>query len=211
MRIRSGRCVTAKASPRLAVRASMTSKSALVSRFRRTCDCLPGPRSPGCAGSWLPHLCFDPHRQREREGRSLALLGFHPDPAAMHLDDALGNRQAETGPALLARDRAVGLLKFLEDLGLIGRGDAGPRIAYRNRERAVGYRCSDCYLALVGELYRVADQVEQDLGEPPFVPAAGREVRRHLGGERQALLSGKRLDRGYDPMHHVTERVVVEG
>ncbi len=36
----------------------------------------------------------------------------------MHLDDALGDQQAETGSALLARDRAVGLLELLEDLGL---------------------------------------------------------------------------------------------
>jgi len=45
-------------------------------------------------------LCFDPHWQREIEGRSLARLGIDPDPTAVHLYDALGDRQAETGPAL---------------------------------------------------------------------------------------------------------------
>jgi len=83
-------------------------------------------------------LRFDPHRQRESERRSLARLGFHPDPPAVHLDDALGDRQAETGAAFRARDRAVGLLELLEDLGLIGERNAGPRIAYRDRERRVG-------------------------------------------------------------------------
>src|SRR6266498_3106082 len=78
---------------------------------------------------WLPRLRFDPHRQREKERRALAGLGFHPDPPAVHLDDALGDRQAEAGSALLSRNRAVGLLELLEDLGLIGHGNAGPRIA----------------------------------------------------------------------------------
>src|SRR6266516_5589622 len=80
----------------------------------------------------LPHLCFDPHRQREIEDRSLARLGFDPDAPAVHLDDALGDRQAEAGPALLAGDRAVGLLELLEDFRLIDRGNAGTRVAYRN-------------------------------------------------------------------------------
>src|SRR2546425_12671477 len=112
-------------------------------------------------------LCFDPHRQCETERRSLARLGFHPDPPAMHLDDALGDRQAEAGSALLARNRAVGLLELLENFGLIGRGNAGPRVAYRNLECSVRCESSDRNFALVGELDGVADQVEQDLREPP--------------------------------------------
>src|SRR6266498_782545 len=114
-----------------------------------------------------PHLRFDPHRNREIEDRSLARLRFHSDSPSMHLDDALGDRQPETGPAFLARDGAVGLLELLEDLALINRGNTGACVAYRYRERAVGCRCPDRNLALVGELDGVADQVEQDLGEPP--------------------------------------------
>src|SRR6266571_2111742 len=87
--------------------------------------------------SRLRSLRLDPHRQREIERRSLAGLGFHPDAPAVHLDDALGDRQAETGSTLLARDRAVGLLELLEDFGLIDRGNTGARVAYRDRERSV--------------------------------------------------------------------------
>src|SRR5262249_713311 len=97
-------------------------------------------------------LRFDPHRQREIEGRSLAERGLHPDAPAVHLDDALGDRQAEAGPALFARDRAVSLLKLLEDFRLISRGDPGPGIADRDRERSVRCLGSDRDLALVGEL-----------------------------------------------------------
>ncbi len=88
----------------------------------------------------------------------------------MHLDDALGDRKAETGSALLARDRAVGLLKLLEDLGLIGHRDPRAGVAYRDRKRPVRCRCPDRHLALIGELDGVPDQVEQDLREPPLVP-----------------------------------------
>src|SRR5262245_51716709 len=102
-------------------------------------------------------LRFDPHRQREIERRSLAQLGLDPDAPAMHLDDALRDRQPQTGPALLARTRIVGLLELLEDFRLIGRGNAGSGVAYRDRERSVRCLGADRDLALVGELDRVAD------------------------------------------------------
>src|SRR6266536_5477351 len=103
-------------------------------------------------------LVLRPAPVGEIERRSLACLGFDPNAPAVHLDDALGDRQAEASAALLARDRAVGLLELLEDLDLIGRGYTGSSVAHRDRERPVRRRCSDRDLALVGELDRVADQ-----------------------------------------------------
>ena len=49
-----------------------------------------------------------------------------PDASAVHLDDALRDREAEAGAALLG-DGVVGLLEFLEHLGLIGLGNARAR------------------------------------------------------------------------------------
>src|SRR5262249_2025844 len=129
--------------------------------------CPPDPRSPGCASSSRPHLRFDPHRNCKIERRSLAQLALDPDAAAVHPDNALGNGQAETGAALLACDRAVGLLKLLEDLRLIDDSDPRSRIADCNCKRSVRQRGFDRDLALVGELDGVANQVEQHLGEPP--------------------------------------------
>src|SRR5262249_25899501 len=128
MRMRSGRWAAAAARPASPSSASMTSKSALVSKSRRIC------RLSSCSSITrmrlliMAPLPFEPHRQREIEGRSLAERGLHPDAPAVHLDDALGDRQAEAGPALFARDRAVSLLKLLEDFRLISRGDPGPGI-----------------------------------------------------------------------------------
>jgi hypothetical protein len=55
----------------------------------------------------------------------------------VHLNDALRYGEAQAGAALLAGDGIVGLLKLLEQLGLIGGGDARPCVADRYMERAV--------------------------------------------------------------------------
>src|SRR5262245_45164557 len=99
-------------------------------------------------------LCFDPDGNGEVERRSFARLGLDPNAPAVHLDDALGDRQPETGPALLARDRAVGLLELLEDLGLISRGNTRTRVADLNRECPVRCLGADRHLALIRELDR---------------------------------------------------------
>jgi len=52
----------------------------------------------------------------------------------VHLDDPFGDGQSQAGAALLARNRIVGLLKFLKQLGLIGCGDARSGVADRYME-----------------------------------------------------------------------------
>jgi hypothetical protein len=64
------------------------------------------------------HLLLNVHRQCECEGRTVARLRLHPDSASVHFDNALAEPKA--GAALLARDRVVGLLELLKQLGLIG-------------------------------------------------------------------------------------------
>ena len=53
-------------------------------------------------------------------------LEFDRQAAAVHLDDAARNGEPQPGAAFDLGDRIVGLLKFLEQLVLIGRGDPGP-------------------------------------------------------------------------------------
>jgi hypothetical protein len=43
-------------------------------------------------------------RQLERKCRALARRRFHPDAAALQVDEALGNGEPESGPALLRVD-----------------------------------------------------------------------------------------------------------
>ena len=49
----------------------------------------------------------------------------------MHLNDALGDRQPQAGAAFLPGDGIVGLLKLLEQLGLIGGRDAWTSVTDR--------------------------------------------------------------------------------
>ena len=103
--------------------------------------CPPGPRPQECALLMPASACRSTLTGSVKEKvEPWPRLGFDPDPAAMHLDDALGDRQPEPGAALLLRGRAVGLLELLEDLALIGGGDARPGVAHRRPERAV--RCA---------------------------------------------------------------------
>ena len=57
------------------------------------------------------HLPLDDHREREGKRRALARLRLDPNPAAVHLNDALRYGEPQAGAALLAGDGIVGLLK----------------------------------------------------------------------------------------------------
>src|SRR4051812_26600875 len=98
----------------------------------------------------------------------------------MHLNDSPGNGESQAGAALRFGDRIVSLLEFLEQLLLVGLGDARAGVADRELVVAVLGRGLDGDLALVGELDGVADKIKQDLGEPALVAAARRQVRWHL-------------------------------
>ena len=76
-------------------------------------------------------LLLDDDRECERKCGALAWLRLDPDSAAVHLNDPLGDGESQTGATLLAGDGIVGLLKFLEQLGLIGSRDARSSVTDR--------------------------------------------------------------------------------
>ena len=47
---------------------------------------------------------------------------------------------------------------------------------------------------VIGELDRIADQIEQNLRDAAFVAVRPRQVRRQLGLKREVLSGGQRLD-----------------
>jgi hypothetical protein len=148
--------------------------------------------------------------QGEREGRALAGRGLDPDATAVHLDDAPGDGQAETGAPLRARRRAVDLLELLEDPLLVGLGDARARVRDRDAEGPVGRGRLQADLAGLGELDRVADEVQQDLGEAALVAVADGQVGGDRGLQRQVLLGGEGLRGGQHRLHDVLHRVLSE-
>ena len=141
---------------------------------------------------------------------AVARAGVHPQPATVHLDDPPRDREPEPGAALGLGDRIVGLLELLEQLLLIGGIDSRPGVVHRHAERAIGRRDLDRHFAGVGELDRVADQIEQHLGQLLLVAVASRHVGRHVELEAQVLLRRQRLDRAVHLVNHVLHRIIGE-
>ena len=124
----------------------------------------------------------------KRKVEPCAERGLHPDAPAVQLHDPPGDRQPEPGAALLPGAGAVGLLELLEDPLLVGLGDPGAGVGHRDDEGAVGDPRLDRDLAGLGELDRVAHQVQQHLGDPPLVAPARRQIGGHDRLEGELLL-----------------------
>ena len=109
------------------------------------------------------------------ERRSLALLALHPHRPAHQLDETLRDREPEPGTAVAARGRGVDLAEGREQPVHPVPGDADPRVPngelepVRARPGGLG-RDVDDDLALLGELDRVREQVEQHLPQAGRVP-----------------------------------------
>ena len=90
----------------------------------------------------------------------------------MQLDKLAGNRETEAGAALGPCARPVELPELLEHSLLVVRRDPRAGVRDRDVERAVRRGHVDGDLATFGELDRIADQVEQHLGDLPIVAMA---------------------------------------
>ena len=101
-------------------------------------------------------------------------MRLDPDLAPVHLDDAFRYGEPQAGAALLASDGVVGLLKLLKQVGLIGRGNAGPGVANRHMERAVVRFGLDGDFARIRELNSITDKIDQNLRQTAAVAVARR-------------------------------------
>ena len=107
--------------------------------------------------------------------------------AAMRLDEALGDRQAEPGPAVASRRHGAGLPEWLQ--GAVGfvRGHADAMILDFDHDRPVtGVPGADLdSAALMRELDRVRQQVEQNLLEGALVADQQQVAVRQIGDQMQ--------------------------
>src|SRR5262249_12473577 len=117
-----------------------------------------------------------------------------PNPSTHHADETVANRQAKATASVRARDRAIGLGKRLKDLFVLFLRYPNSGIANDEMQNCLGslvfLGCSaDFDFAGVGELARVADQMEEHLTHPYRIGghAAGRS-RSDLNNPLQALL-----------------------
>src|SRR5690348_54478 len=125
---------------------------------------------PGGTDLWLHFNAgfAQTEQTSEKERTADVRLAFDPDPAAHHLHQARADGQAQASASVLARGRAVRLAERLEDEALLLERNADAGIFHRElQKQLIGAESIHCefYLntSLIGELHRVADQVQQNL------------------------------------------------
>ena len=124
---------------------------------------------------------------REVKRAAVAFFALHPNAPVHHMDQAAGDGQAQAGAAESPGERPVHLSERLENHGLLFGGDADAGVAHREVQTASALptqRSTETETsALVGELDRISDQIDEDLPEPPRIaahePRALRNRRRH--------------------------------
>ncbi len=131
------------------------------------------------------------------EARPHAKLGGDADLPAHGLGQALADGQAQAGAAVDAGGGSVDLGEALEQLGLLSLGEPGPGVLHRQVQAGEFGIVShpQPHTAMVGELDRIADEIEQDLPQPAGIHhRPGRDL--PLGDEvqRQALGRGLRRE-----------------
>ena len=119
----------------------------------------------------------------EPKRAALPRLGTHADLAVHQRGQVFGNRQTQSGAAVLARGRGVGLLEGLEQLQALLRRQANAGVAHFaiQQHLVVGVFAhvqGDGDAALGGELDGVVGVVDQDLAQAQRV---AQEPVRHVG------------------------------
>ena len=123
-----------------------------------------------------------------------ALLGLHPDPSAVPLDDVARDRQPEAGPAA-PEAGTVGLVEALEDPRPVDLRDPDAVIGDRRPRPRRRPAHAHPHLAAVGaELDRVVDEVDEHLAESSLVAADGRHVGLRRDDERDPVAVGEQAE-----------------
>src|SRR5215467_15968929 len=104
----------------------------------------------------------------------------------MHLDDLLGDGEAQARTALGLGIGAVDLMELRENPILLIKWYTGAGVCHRDGEVAILSTRGDAHLAGISELDGVPYEVEQHLREALFVPEANRE--RLVHGRRECEL-----------------------
>src|SRR5439155_12377418 len=152
-------------------------------------------------------------RQLEAERAAEADRALHADTAGHRLDQLLRDGRPEPGAAEAARGGLVCLREALEDFGLRFGRDADAGVADREFQAHLLSRLAlrrDVHrdATLLGELERVADQIDQDLAQVMRIAA---QCRRHVRHDRyDDLQPFRRRLRGKDARGAVHQRMQIE-
>src|SRR6516164_3054300 len=188
IRMRSGRCFATAASACSPSSASVISQSVPASISRIIWRLSSSSSITSMRLLMLAPPGLNVNRERESKRGALAGLRLDPDSAPVHLDDALRYGESQAGAALLARDGIVRLLELLKQLDLIDSGDAGASVPDRYIECAIIRFGLNGDFACVGELDRIAYEIDQDLSQAPPIAMPWRQFGRNVDLERELLV-----------------------
>src|SRR5665213_3653390 len=152
------------------------------------------------------HRCRDRARARNEDARrgAGALLAVDEEPAAMQLNQADGQRQAQSGAGVAPAPGACHLAEA-RDRGLdLHRIHADAVVGDRDLESVLAQRGGDAYLAAgVAELDGIRHEVEQHLLHLERIESESRQAGRHLGHERDVERAGAFVDE----LQHVAQQL----
>ncbi len=148
-------------------------------------------------------------RQADAEQGAAAFPALDPDATAHQRGEPAHDGEPEACPFMTARGRDIGLLEFLENRLPPLLRDAGAGIGDVDDDHPVVSADADADAALVGELDRVADKVQQDLPDAVAITdEMRRQVGREMGCEFDALDLGAR---GHQLRDRLDQHAEIEG
>ena len=152
--------------------------------------------------------------RRECEYAALARVTLDPDLSSRQFHQMVADRQAQSSAAIFSRGRPVRLNERLKNHGVLFFGDSNAGVGDGKQKNGAGVaELADDHLyydlAFIGELYRIADQVDQDLPQPPWI---SQQQVRGLGSDPafqlQSLVRGALRERPEDVADRVSQREV---
>ena len=157
----------------------------------------------------LDRRLHDRQRHADPEGAALPWRALDTDLPAHERRQALADREPEPGSAVLLRHRAVGLLESLEDAQLFGGIDPDALIDHLQAQvnhPALRGNLAGAHddVAGIGELHRVGEEIDQDLGEADRI--AGKRTGQHrvdLAAQAQTLVTGALAHQGHRTAHEI--------
>src|SRR6185295_2687681 len=113
---------------------------------------------------------------------ALSGRAFHPNLSPKHFDKLSRDRETQAGPAILSGGGTVGLQKGFKDSPLRFLRNSDATIAYRKTKHGAGLILilpgnTHDDLASLGELDRVAKQINEHLTQPAGISA---KVSKHI-------------------------------
>ena len=142
------------------------------------------------------------------EGAPATRLADNPNRASHQLHQALGDRQAQSSPAIFARRRSIGLRESLKQPArlLLGHADAGildgePQLDLVPRPLQQFADKAD--LAPLRELHGISKEIDEHLSQAQRIAEKGvRDIRRDMKQKLQPLVLNLLRDHGRNVVHH---------